>query len=75
MESDNKIFKKAKQKDNGKYATLGMMYECASYFNLDIYSDKVSEIVETYVEAINYCTFFEWIRSKEVQKYIEQNRW
>ena len=54
--------KMAKEKDNGKYAVLGMMYQCASYFNVSIHSECVKYIVETYLECINNCSFFEWIR-------------
>lgn len=32
----------------------------------------VSHIVDTYLQSINYCTFFEWIRSKEVHVYVTE---
>lgn len=58
----NTFHKIAKQKDSGRYALLGMMCECASYFNVDIDSECVLYIVETYLECIDYCSFEEWIR-------------
>lgn len=64
--------KLAKRKDDGTYALLGMMYQCASYFGMDITSECVSHIVDTYLQSINYCTFFEWIRSKEVHVYVTE---
>lgn len=67
-----KIQKKAKEKDDGTYALLGMMYQCASYLNIDITSECVLYIVDTYLENINYCTFFEWLRSKEVDTIIKK---
>lgn len=69
-----KIQKKAKEKDDGTYALLGMMYQCASYLNIDINSECVLYIVDTYLENINYCTFFEWIRSKEVDTIIKKRK-
>ena len=69
--SDNKR-NKAKEKDDGTYALLGMMYQCASYLNMDITSECVSYIVDTYLDNINYCTFFEWLRSKEVDTLIKK---
>ena len=63
---------KAKEKDDGSYALLGMMYQCASYLNIDITSECVLYIVDTYLENINYCTFFEWLRSKEVDTIIKK---
>lgn len=63
---------KAKEKDDGTYALLGMMYQCASYLNIDITSECVLYIVDTYLENINYCTFFEWLRSKEVDTIIKK---
>ena len=54
--------KMAKKKDNGKYAVLGMMHQCASYFNVDISSECVKYIVETYLECIDNFDFLEWIR-------------
>ena len=64
--------KKAKEKDDGTYALLGMMYQCASYLDIDITSECVLYIVDTYLENINYCTFFEWLRSKEVDTLIKK---
>lgn len=52
----------AKNKDDGTYAQLGMMQMCASYFNVDINSECVLYIVETFLECINGCDFLEWIR-------------
>lgn len=75
MESEDKLRQKAKTKDDGRYAILGMRYKCASYFDIDIHSEQVWNIVEKYIESINYCIFSEWIRSKEVYNYIETNRW
>lgn len=47
-----------------KYFRLGMMYRCASYFEIDITSKCVSTIVNTYLQLPNkYCDFFEWMRS------------
>ena len=51
-----------KKKDNDTYVKLGMMYQCASYFNIDIDSECVLNIVNTYLQHINDCTFLEWIR-------------
>lgn len=68
--SDEK--RKAKEKDDGTYALLGMMYQCASYLNMDITSECVLYIVDTYLDNINYCTFFEWLRSKEVDTLIKE---
>lgn len=65
--------KLAKRKDDGTYALLGMMYQCASYFDMDITSECVAHIVHTYLQSINYCTFFEWIRSKEVHIYVTEH--
>lgn len=65
--------KLAKRKDDGTYALLGMMHQCASYFDMDITSECVSHIVHTYLQSINYCTFFEWIRSKEVHLYVTEH--
>lgn len=48
-----------------------MMYQCALYFGMDITSECVSHIVDTYLQSINYCTF-EWIRSKEVHVYVTE---
>lgn len=62
--------KMAKEKDNGKYAVLGMMYQCASYFNVDIHSECVKYIVETYLECINTFDFFEWIRGANPQEKV-----
>ena len=62
----------AKKKDDGTYATLGMMYLCASYFDIDINSECVLYIVDTYLQNINYCTFMEWIRSKEANSLIKE---
>ena len=62
----------AKKKDDGTYATLGMMYLCASYFDIDINSECVLYIVDTYLQNINYCTFREWIRSKEANSLIKE---
>lgn len=75
METENKVFKQAHERDNGKYATMGMMYQCSSYLDIDIHSDQVSEIVERYLDSITYCTFFEYLRSKEVYKYLEKGVW
>lgn len=73
--------KQAKQKDDGTYARLGMMYQCASYFNVNIHSECVLYIVETYLECIDNCDFFEWIRgfnpNERVivmdKKYLKEN--
>lgn len=73
--------KMAKEKDNGKYAVLGMMSQCASYFNVDIHSECVKYIVETYLECIDTFDFFEWIRGANPQeqvivmdkKYLKEN--
>lgn len=65
--------KLAKRKDDGTYALLGMMHQCASYFDMNITSECVSHIVHTYLQSINYCTFFEWIRSKEVHLYVTEH--
>ena len=75
METENKIFKQAHKRDNGKYATMGMMYQCSSYLDIDIHSDQVLEIVERYLYSIGYCTFFEYLRSKEVNDYLEKGVW
>lgn len=75
MESEDKLLQKAKTKDDGTYTMLGMRYECASYFDIDICSEQTWNIVDKYVESINHYTFFEWLRSKEVYNYIETNRW
>jgi len=58
----NTFYKLAKQKDSGRYALLGMMHECASYFNVSIESECVLYIVETFLECIDNCSFEEWIR-------------
>lgn len=55
----------AKQKDDGKYAKLGMMYDCASYFNVEITSECVLYIVETFLECIDTFNFFDWIRGAD----------
>lgn len=73
--------KMAKEKDSGKYAVLGMMSQCASYFNVDIHSECVKYIVETYLECIDTFDFFEWIRGANPQeqvivmdkKYLKEN--
>lgn len=52
----------AKQKDDGTYSLIGMMYDCALYFNIDIHSECVQYIVNTYLENTYPCTFKEWIR-------------
>ena len=75
METENKLFKQARKRDNGQYATMGMIYECASYLDIDIYSDQVLEIVKRYLYSIGYCTFFEYLRSKEVNDYLEKGVW
>ena len=62
--------KMAKEKDNGKYAVLGMMSQCASYFNVDIHSECVKYIVETYLECIDTCDFFEWIRGANPEEQV-----
>ena len=62
--------KMAKEKDNGKYAVLGMMSQCASYFNVDIHSECVKYIVETYLECIDTFDFFEWIRGANPQEQV-----
>lgn len=67
MNWQNKI---AKEKDNGKYAVLGMMSQCASYFNVDIHSECVKYIVETYLECIDTCDFFEWIRGANPEEQV-----
>lgn len=68
------MLKIAKQKDNGKYARLGMLYECASYFDIDIHSECALYIVETYLECIDNCTFFEWIRGFNDEKVIVMDK-
>lgn len=65
---------KAKQKDDGTYALLGMMYQCASYLHIDINSKCTLYIVNTYLQDINYCSFLEWLRSKEVNELIHKYR-
>ena len=67
MNWQNKI---AKEKDNGKYAVLGMMSQCASYFNVPIYSECVSYIVDTYLECIDNFDFLEWIRGANPQEKV-----
>ena len=62
--------KMAKQKDNGHYAMLGMMYDCASYFNVDITSECVLYIVETYLECIDTFKFQDWIRGANPKKKV-----
>lgn len=62
--------KMAKEKDNGEYAVLGMMHQCASYFNVNISSECVKYIVETYLECINSCDFLEWIRGANPQEKV-----
>lgn len=62
--------KMAKEKDNGKYAVLGMMHQCASYFNVPIYSECVSYIVDTYLECIDDFDFLEWIRGANQQEKV-----
>ena len=52
----------AHERDNGRYAKLGMMHECASYFNVDFNAECVLYIVDTYLECIKGYTFFDWIR-------------
>ena len=64
----------AKEKDDGTYALLGMMYQCASYLDIDITSECTSHIVNKYLQEINYCTFFEWLRSKEVDSIIKKQK-
>ena len=56
------MYKTAKQKDDGRYAYLGMLCQCATYFNINAHSECAKYIVETYLECINNYTFFEWIR-------------
>ena len=62
--------KEAKKRDDGKYAMLGMMHQCASYFNVDINSQCVKEIVETYLECINTFSFEEWIRGANPDEQV-----
>lgn len=52
----------AKRKDDGTYSFIGMMYNCASYFNINIHSECVQYIVNTFLENNYPCTFEEWIR-------------
>ena len=69
------MFKIAKQKDNGNYAYLGMLYQCATYFNIDIHSECTKYIVDTYLECINTFDFFEWIRgANPSEKVIVMNK-
>ena len=75
METENKLFKQAHKRDNGHYATMGMMYQCSHYLDIDFYSDQVLEIVEKYLYSIDYCTFFDYLRSKEVNEYLEKGVW
>jgi hypothetical protein len=71
------MLKIAKQKDTGECAYLGMLCQCASYFDIDIHSECAKYIVDTYLECINHCTFFEWIRSQNVtvmnEEYLKEN--
>lgn len=46
-----------------KYSQLGMMYQCASYLNMDITSKCVLKIVDVYLTSNKHYEFFEWIRS------------
>ena len=75
METENKLFKQAHKRDNGQYAIMGMTYQCASYLDIDICSYQVLEIVKRYLYSIGYCTFFEYLRSKEVNDYLENGVW
>lgn len=61
----------AKERDDGTYALLGMMHQCSSYLNINIHSKCVLYLIDTYLHNIGYCTFFEWLRSKEVNDLIE----
>ena len=67
----------AKKKDDGGYAYLGMLCQCASYFEVAVESECVRYIVDTYLECINYCPFFEWIRSQNVtimnKSFLKEN--
>lgn len=64
------MYKIAKEKDDGHYAMLGMMYDCASYFNVDITSECVLYIVETYLECIDTFDFKEWIRGANAEEKV-----
>lgn len=57
----DKMFKIAKEKDDGRFAKLGMKEYCASFFDVDVTSEAVLYIVDTYLECINDIDFDEWI--------------
>ena len=70
------ILQEAKKIDDGKYALLGMRHQCASYFDIDIDSEQVQEILEKFFEyGKQYFDFFNWLRSPRVHSYIENNKW
>ena len=62
MDKSDFFHTEAKKRDNGRYAMLGMMYQCASYLNIDINSEQALNIVQTYLTSTTCCSFFEWLR-------------
>lgn len=70
------MFKIAKQRDNGNYAYLGMLYQCATYFNIDMHSECAKYIVDTYLECIQGFDFLEWIRgANPSEKVVVMDRY
>ena len=57
----NKMFDIAKQKDDGKFAKMGMRDFIATWFNMDYYSPCLLEIVDTYLECIDNISFDDYI--------------
>lgn len=56
------------EKEKANYIRLGMMYQCASYFDVDIHSKCVSDIVDTYINDKKPFPFFDWIRGYVIVK-------
>lgn len=57
----NKMFNIAKEKDDGKFAKLGMKEYVATWFDIDINAPAVLQIVDTYLEYVDTISFDTWI--------------
>lgn len=64
------VYEKAKKKDDGRYAYIGMLHICASYFNIDKCSPLTSYIVNEFLKSKCH-SFFHWIRLKKVHEIVD----
>ena len=70
------ILQEVNKIDDGGYALLGMKHQCASYYEIDINSEQVQEIIDKFLEdGKQYYNFFDWLRSPRVHFYIKNNKW